>query len=396
MWGLLRNCGQSCPLPQLVRSYHSAWVTMGALVNRLMLVILDSFYINFAQHVCMVSDLGLRDVEIVALKAKLETAERDSVELGRLHVLVSELEAEVVSKSEEITGLNKQNVELLGEAKPREEFASLQDVAARRFKEKFAKLDARIADVLGHSVRLVVMKCAQSSKCYSAQGKVISLAINKGIQQGLEAEIKHGKAGRSLAQVEAYDPYVENKYVAEVNDFDNVSFSLPEELEALKDFSLALIMSSLTLECDADSTPKLREHSMRSSLDICSVSCVFVSSCSLWVLVLLGHRMLLSDVIPAIRERAEKRGLGPSSSFLKGGVAGVVLVQDSSLGVADYQVSTLVHTGSIGSVAPPHDDLFDTTIRIDAAIVGSFNPLFFGPWCLSPFRLWCFISRITL
>ncbi|GJU54363.1 hypothetical protein Tco_1228077 [Tanacetum coccineum] len=313
----------------------------------------------------MVSDLRLRDVEIVALKAKLETAERDSVELGRLHGL---------------------NAELLGEAKLREEFASLQDVAARRFKEKFAKLDARIADVrrdmdtdlyphmltliarrrwvLGHSVRLVVMKCAQSSKCYSAQGKVISLAINKGIQQGLEAGIEHGKAGRSLAQVEAYDPYVENKYVDEVNDFDNVSFSLPKELEALKDFSLALIMSSLTLEGDADSTPKLRE--LQPSLDQVTIPVYSESSCSRGSSS-ISHEMLLSDVIPAIRERAEKRGLGPSSSFVKGGVAGVVLVQDSSLGDADYQVSTLVHTGSIVSVAPPHDDLFDTTILDEPA-----------------------------
>ncbi|GKG60702.1 hypothetical protein Tco_0614264, partial [Tanacetum coccineum] len=74
-----------------------------------------------------------------------------------------------------------------------EEFTSLQDVAARLFEEQSAKLDARIADVrreintdlylymltviaehrwiLGHGIRLAVMKCAQSSECHSALGK---------------------------------------------------------------------------------------------------------------------------------------------------------------------------------------------------------------------------------
>ncbi|GKF71351.1 hypothetical protein Tco_0207465, partial [Tanacetum coccineum] len=179
------------------------------------------------------------------------------------------------------------------------------------------------------------MKCAQSSECRSALGKVISLAINKGIQQGLEAGVEHGKAGRSLAQVEAYDPNVENKYVAVVNDFKNVSFSLLEELKALKDSPLALIMFALTLEGDAESTPKLH--------------------------------VVGSDAIPSIRGHAKKRGLVPSSSHAAGRVVSVVPVQDSSLGVMDYQVSTLVHTRDTVPVAQPHDDLFDTIVLDEPA-----------------------------
>ncbi|GJV27202.1 hypothetical protein Tco_1383650, partial [Tanacetum coccineum] len=119
---------------------------------------LDSFNINSAQHVCMVSELRLR------AESELRMSELRSV--------------------------------LSGEAKMREEFVSLQDAMTRCFEEKSAELDARIAE---------------SSECRSALGKVISLAINKGIQQGLEAGIKHGKACRSLAEVEAYDPEIENK-----------------------------------------------------------------------------------------------------------------------------------------------------------------------------------------
>ncbi|GJR67658.1 hypothetical protein Tco_0013723 [Tanacetum coccineum] len=292
-----------------------------------------------------------RDADIVALKAKLETFKKESAELSGLRSRVSALESvrEELSNQMSKLGVDCESLrgEIIGEAKLREEFASLQDAVARRFEEQSAKLDACIADVLGHDIRLAVMKCAQSFECRSALGKVISLAINKGIQQGLKAGVEHGKAGRSLAQVEAYDPDVENKYVAMVNDFENVSFSLLEELEALKDSPLALIMSALTLEGDADSTPKLRE--LRSS-----------------------------DVIPSIRGHAEKRGLVPSSSPAAGGVVSVVPVQDSSLGVMDYQVSTLVHTGDTVPVAQPHDDLFDTTVLDEP--VDPFSVVSEGEW----------------
>nr|GEW51528.1 SUMO-conjugating enzyme SCE1-like [Tanacetum cinerariifolium] len=249
-----------------------------------------------------------RDAEIAALKAKLETTEKESAELSRFRGRVSELEIEVVAKFEEISGLNKQNAEFL----------------AQRFKEQSAKLDARIADVrrdmdtdlyphmlivivgrrwvLGHGVRLVVIKRAQSSEFHSALGK---------------------------------------------------------ELEALKDSPLDLIMSTLTLDGDADSTPRLRE--LQVSLDQVTVH-VYSEPSGLRGVSSICHEMLLSDVILAIRMRAEKRRLASSSSSAEGGVVGVMLVHDSSLGVIDYQVSTLVHTRDMASTALPHDDLFDTTV----------------------------------
>nr|GEX74442.1 hypothetical protein [Tanacetum cinerariifolium] len=44
-------------------------------------------------------------------------------------------------------------------------------------------------------------------------GTAIGLSIDKGMQTGLVAGIDHGKAERSLADVAAYDPFVEAKYV---------------------------------------------------------------------------------------------------------------------------------------------------------------------------------------
>nr|GEV04352.1 transposase (putative), gypsy type [Tanacetum cinerariifolium] len=252
---------------------------------------LDSFNINSAQHVCMVYELRLRYEHEIRSKERFQGKFTES---SVLRDRVSELETEVVAKSEEVAGLNKQNVKLLrkvstlesvreelsnqvpklgvdceslrgkiaGEAKLREEFALLQDAAARCFEEQSAQLDARIAD----------------------------------------AGVEHGKAGRSLAQVEAYDPDAESKYVAAVNDFEIFSLSLLEELEALKYSPIAPIMSALALDGDVDSIPRLRE--LQPSLDQETVHAYSESSCS------------------------RGRGLVPSSNFTEGGVARAVTIQD--------------------------------------------------------------------
>nr|GEW92408.1 transposase (putative), gypsy type [Tanacetum cinerariifolium] len=112
-----------------------------------------------------------------------------------------------------------------------------------RICERAAKLDARIADVrhdmdndlyphmltaiverrwvIGHDFCFAVHQCASSAECRSALGKVISMAINKGIQQGLEAGVVHGKAGRSLTQIEAYNPEVTVPIYSESSSIDH-------------------------------------------------------------------------------------------------------------------------------------------------------------------------------
>nr|GEY72199.1 hypothetical protein [Tanacetum cinerariifolium] len=307
---------------------------------------LDAFNIKSAQHTCMVSELRLR----------LERAEHEAVEAVSLHGRVSEMKAGAVI-SKEVETLGKQNAELLskvfaiesereelnrhviklgddcerlrkevvGEAKLREEFKSFQDVEACRFEQKSAELDSRIADVrrdmdndlyphmfttiderrwiLSHGVRLTVMKCAQSDECRSALGKVISLAVDQGIQEGLEAGIEHGKSIRSLAQVEAYNPGVKDDFVSAITDFENLSFALLDELESLKDSPLASVTVPIYSESGS-----------------------------------VSSEILLSEVVPIARASVERRGLclpplgGTSSSAPQ---------------------PLVVHA---------HDDLFDTSV----------------------------------
>ncbi|GJY06143.1 hypothetical protein Tco_0373197 [Tanacetum coccineum] len=264
---------------------------------------LDCFNINYAQHTCMVSELRLRYEHEIMTREKYEkkftnSVVAEAVEVVELRKRMSDLEVAVVAKVSEVTTLVMQNAELLGkvsalelvreeldgkvshmtsdcdslrnevvgEAKMREEFTSRQDEAARHFNERATELDARIANI--------------------------------------------------PAQVEAYEPGTEGKYVAMVSEFENVSFPLLEELEGLKDSPLALIMSALTLKDD--------------------------------------HGLLRGGVVSA-----------PSSA--PGGVSSSAPPHDSSLGVVDYQVSTLVLSGdgapaTQSPVTQPHDDLFGTSI----------------------------------
>ncbi|GKC91953.1 hypothetical protein Tco_1157395, partial [Tanacetum coccineum] len=308
-------------------------------------------------------------------------------EAEELRKRVSDLEALVVVRSGEVTNLTTQNVGLLervsaveserdslksqvvGEGMVREEFVMQQDATEWRFEERTAELDTRIADVrrdmdndlyrhmltvidgqrwvVGHGFRLAVYKCARFVECCSALGKVISMAINKGIQQCLEAGIVHGKAGRSLTQVEAYDPKVEGKYVAAVFEFEGVSFPLLDELKSLKDSPLVQIMPALILKDGQGNKDAALEFVwFQPSVDQVSVP-IYSESGS------IEREMLLSDAISAIHQSTGMRGLCPPSSSTLGEASGFA-PPVTSLGDTNYQVSTLVLASDEGPSNQPH------------------------------------------
>nr|GEX60813.1 hypothetical protein [Tanacetum cinerariifolium] len=166
--------------------------------------------------------LQQRDVKIADLKARLEKSEAEAAKVIELRKHVSDLETTItievnVGWIERVSALelerNGLKNQVMGEGKMREEFVLQQDVAERRFAKRAMELDARIADVrrdmdndlyphmlnaiasrrwvVRQGFRLAVYKCARSVECRFNLGKVIPMAINKGIQQGLEAGIVH-------------------------------------------------------------------------------------------------------------------------------------------------------------------------------------------------------------
>ncbi|GJX95500.1 hypothetical protein Tco_0351298 [Tanacetum coccineum] len=72
--------------------------------------------------------------------------------------------------------------------------------------------------------------------------------LAKGMSEGLKYGIEHGKAGRDLANVKAYDPEANNKLVKALQDLKDLKYPMLDQLEKLKDAPMELIMASLHLE----------------------------------------------------------------------------------------------------------------------------------------------------
>ncbi|GJX97264.1 integrase [Tanacetum coccineum] len=77
------------------------------------------------------------------------------------------------------------------------------------------------------------------------------------ITTGLVAGIDHGKARRGLAEVAAYDPSVEERYVSVVLPLCDLDFNFLSQLESHKDASIASIMESLHFDGPSAETPEV-------------------------------------------------------------------------------------------------------------------------------------------
>ncbi|GJW47700.1 hypothetical protein Tco_0079346 [Tanacetum coccineum] len=102
--------------------------------------------------------------------------------------------------------------------------------------------------LLTHGMELAIYKCLNSTEYLSALGAAIGKAVEKGMQDGLSAEITHGTEGRSLADVVAYNPSAEADYISALQRLQSVNFSLLAELRSNKDASIDTLMNMLRLE----------------------------------------------------------------------------------------------------------------------------------------------------
>nr|GEW54459.1 hypothetical protein [Tanacetum cinerariifolium] len=102
--------------------------------------------------------------------------------------------------------------------------------------------------ILTYNMEIVIAKCLNSSEYLSALGAAIGKAIEKGMQDGLATRITHGKEGKVLADVAAYNPSAEVDYVFALQQIQSVNFSLLTELKLNKDSSVETLMNVLRLE----------------------------------------------------------------------------------------------------------------------------------------------------
>ncbi|GJW58006.1 reverse transcriptase domain-containing protein [Tanacetum coccineum] len=214
---------------------------------------------------------------------------------------VTTLESATTSKEDELTSLSSQvaklTADLSGLQFSHDELNSnvvslecvekMQDEQVRVLSDRVAAIDSDLMEmvlhmddefypryltiiagrrwILSRGLKLVLAKCLSSPEYLSAMGEAIGRAIDKGMQDGLKAGIEHGRARRSIADVDAFNPSAESDYVVAINALQGVSFLLLAQLEDNKDYSMADIMDLLRLEGPASETSEASQ--LQPSLD---------------------------------------------------------------------------------------------------------------------------------
>ncbi|GJY10149.1 hypothetical protein Tco_0378334 [Tanacetum coccineum] len=230
--------------------------------------------------------------EMKALQERNTTLEKEKNDLG---VKVTDLAASVAVREREVadldtlvTSVKSQNDKLVDRVHELEVSSSglqekvtvyedcmgqlekFQDDRMKEVNDKFDKLYADFIEMALHleerfyphllttisgrrwlltqGVELAITKCLNSPEYLSALGAAIGKAIEKGMQDGLSAGITHGKEGRVLTDVAAYNPSVEVDYISALQQLQNVNFPLLAELKSNKDASIEAVMNVLHLE----------------------------------------------------------------------------------------------------------------------------------------------------
>ncbi|GJR70565.1 hypothetical protein Tco_0016630 [Tanacetum coccineum] len=134
----------------------------------------------------------------------------------------------------------------------KEQIEEFQDAQMNIVNDKVAKLEADLLEMTLHL----------EEKFYPHLLTTISdrsRAFEKGMHDGLSAGIDHGKAGRNLADVVAYNPAAEADYNSALQRLREVDFPLLAELSTHKDASTADIMDLLRLESPFADAPRMSD-----------------------------------------------------------------------------------------------------------------------------------------
>nr|GEV31680.1 transposase (putative), gypsy type [Tanacetum cinerariifolium] len=226
-----------------------------------------------------------RELEIKNLEALLETkadmkraAEDKSAglikELEDMRARFSDLQVSHGHLSQHVASLKEQ---VSGEEKLKAAFEEFKRYEDERVERRYAELDARLDAlsinfdeelyphmltaitgrkwVIGHGLRLAMMKCVESLEMRQAFADVVSAGVAKGMSEGLKHRVEHGQAQLTVESIEAYDPEAEAKFVAALQSLKDLKYPLLDQLEGLKDAPMDVIMAALYLESDTGGMP---------------------------------------------------------------------------------------------------------------------------------------------
>nr|GFB44789.1 hypothetical protein [Tanacetum cinerariifolium] len=218
----------------------------------------------------------LLEAETDMKKAAENKSAELSKELENMWALFSDLQ---VSNNRLLQQVSTLQVQVIGEEKLKAAFEEFKQYEDNRVGQRCVEMDARLSAlsidfdeelyphrliaivsrrwVIGHRLRLAVMKCGESTELRQAFTDVVSTGIAKGMSEGLKHGVKHGKANLSLEAIEAYDPEAKAKYIAALHALKDLKYPTVDQLESLKDAPMDVIMASLHLKSDTgDDAPQ--------------------------------------------------------------------------------------------------------------------------------------------
>lgn len=102
--------------------------------------------------------------------------------------------------------------------------------------------------LLGSGMKLFLSKCLSSPEYHSLLQKLLSCAVRKGMQDGLEAGFEHDGEGRQPADIDANDPSAGADFDSHLKAFRSLDFSLLSDLSYHKDFDFEDVMHFFRLD----------------------------------------------------------------------------------------------------------------------------------------------------
>nr|GEW63351.1 hypothetical protein [Tanacetum cinerariifolium] len=235
---------------------------------------LKQYNINLAWKVTMGSHIWLRfKHEAKLLKKSIAQIARRDQRIQARENEIKNLEALLEAETDMKKTAEAKNADLGKELENlRALFSNLQVSNDRLSQQRCAEMDAHL-DVLsidfdeelyphmltaiagrrwviGHGLRLAVMKYDESIELRQVFADVVSVGIAKGMSERLKYEVEHGKENLDLKAIEAYDPDADTKYIAALHALRDLKYPMVDQLESLKEAPIDVIMASLHLEGD--------------------------------------------------------------------------------------------------------------------------------------------------
>ncbi|GJU09302.1 hypothetical protein Tco_1131698 [Tanacetum coccineum] len=253
---------------------------------------LCQYNMNLARQMAMGSQLRLRyKQEVKLLKKSVAQVARRDQRIQATEREIRNLQALLEAEADMKKAAEANNMELSKELESlRAKFSDLQyedDRVSSRCAEMNARLDALSIDfdeelythmltaitgrrwVIGHGLRLAVLKCAESLELRQAFANVVSAGIAKGFCDGLKYGVEQGEVELDLENIEAYDPKAKDKFMATMQVLKDLKYPLIDELEKLKDTPMDIaVKEKMPLE-DAIAANKSRAEKERKCRIIC-------------------------------------------------------------------------------------------------------------------------------